>query len=136
MPEARFLGPHYETRSLGKDVRFPRGAWVYLTQAWLDDNRNNMYSGNFEIRGDEFTVDQGGDGLPDDGWTRADIMAWLKEQGVPIGRTYKTKTALLGMVEQQLNPPAPEPVVEEAEVEVVEEAPVTEAETETETMEE
>lgn len=123
LPLVRFLGPHYSTRSAGKDVLFPRGAWVEVTQTWMDDNRFHM-GANFEVQGDELpTVDQGGDGIPDPEWRRADIMDWLKERGIPIGRTYKTKTALLAMVEEHLNPPAPEPVAEvvEAEEEIVEE---------------
>ena len=123
LPLVRFLGPHYSTRSAGKDVLFPRGAWVEVTQTWMDGNRFHI-GANFEVQGDELpTVDQGGDGIPDPEWRRADIMDWLKERGIPIGRTYKTKTALLAMVEEQLNPPAPEPVAEvvEAEEEIVEE---------------
>ena len=123
LPLVRFLGPHYSTRSAGKDVLFPRGAWVEGTQTGMDDNRFHM-GANFEVQGDDLpTVDQGGDGIPDPEWRRADIMDWLKERGIPIGRTYKTKTALLAMVEEHLNPPAPEPVAEvvEAEEEIVEE---------------
>tara|TARA_R110002051_G_scaffold304196_1_gene373417 strand:+ start:620 stop:892 length:273 start_codon:yes stop_codon:yes gene_type:complete len=73
------------------------------------------------VEGDEgVTVDGGKDGVPDDGWTKKDIGAWLKVQGIGVGG-YATKSKLLGLVEQTLNPPAPEPepVVEE----VLEEVP-------------
>tara|TARA_R110002020_G_scaffold15678_1_gene56093 strand:+ start:14614 stop:14886 length:273 start_codon:yes stop_codon:yes gene_type:complete len=73
------------------------------------------------VEGDEgVTVDGGNDGVPDNGWTKKDIGAWLKAQGVGVGG-YATKSKLLGLVEQTLNPPAPEPepVVEE----VLEEIP-------------
>ena len=57
-----------------------------------------------------------------------------------VGRVYQTKTQLLGQVDTILNPPAPEPVVEEAVEEpvveeVVEEVVADEA-TDTEIMEE
>jgi hypothetical protein len=122
LPQVRFLGPHYETRSAGKDVVFPRAQWVDVSQKWMDDNRFHMGE-NFEIEGDEAPTHDDGDGLPDSGWRRPDIITWLDEQGVSLGLGYKTKSALLGIVEQHLNPPAPEPIVEvvEPEVEVVEE---------------
>lgn len=114
---------------------FYRGTSTEVSQEWLDQ-RSNQFIGNdnFEVSGYEPpTLDADGDGLPDDDWRRADIMDWLKERGVPIGRTYKTKTALLAMVEEHLNPPAPEPVAEVVEVEVEVEEEQTET---TETMEE
>jgi hypothetical protein len=43
----------------------------------------------------------------------ANIKKWLGDEGVEIGYGYKTKTVLLGMVEQHLNPSASEPLVEE-----------------------
>lgn len=122
MPQVRFLGPHYETRSAGKDVVFPRAQWIEVSQEWMDVNRFHMGE-NFEIEGDEAPTHDDGDGIPDSGWRRPDIITWLEEQNVSLGLGYKTKSALLGLVEQHLNPPAPEPVVEvaEPEEEVVEE---------------
>ena len=75
------------------------------------------------MEGDEApTTDAGGDGLPDDGWRRADIIDWVRANGGTVGRVYQTKTQLLAQVDTILNPPAPEPVVEEiAEEPVVEE---------------
>ena len=85
-------------------------------------------------------VDAGGDGLPDDVWRRSDIIDWIRANGGTVGRVYQTKTQLLAQVDTILNPPAPEPVVEETveepvAEEVVEEVVADEA-TETETMEE
>ena len=118
MPQVKFLGPHYETRSAGKDVVFPRAQWVDVSQEWMDVNRFHMGE-NFEIEGAEAPTHDDGDGLPDSGWRRPDIIKWLDEQGVSLGIGYKTKSALLVIVEQHLNPPAPEPVVEVAEPEEV-----------------
>ena len=135
LPQVRFLGPFHSIQSNDKQKTFYRGVTTEVSQEWLDLHQNQFVgNANFEISGYEApTVDADGDGLPDDDWRRADIMDWLKERGVPIGRTYKTKTALLAMVEEHLNPPAPEPVAEvvEAEVEVEEEQTET-----TEIMEE
>ena len=59
-------------------------------------------------------------------WTKAKIVEWLEDNGSSVGGGYRTKTKLLELVDEVLNPPAPvaEPVVEEA--------PVEETETETE----
>ena len=67
-------------------------------------------------------MDFGSDGIPDSGWTKKDITAWLKEKGT-VFSGYSTKAKLLGLVESTLNPAAPEPeVVEETiEEEVIEE---------------
>jgi hypothetical protein len=58
----------------------------------------------FSLEGDEApTADEGEDGIPDESWRRGDISAWL-----------------LQLVDQHLNPPAPEPEpVAEDEVETV-----------------
>ena len=54
-------------------------------------------------------MDEGSDGLPDAGWTKKDITAWLVERGQTVGG-YATKSKLLSTVEEVLNPaPAPEP---------------------------
>ena len=59
--------------------------------------------------------------MPDEGWTRANRIKGLEDNGSSVGGGYKTKTKLLGLVDMVLNPPAPvvapEPVVEEAPVE-------------------
>ena len=89
------------------------------------------------LEGDEpLTTDAGNDGLPDDGWRRADIIDWVRANGGTVGRVYQTKTQLLAQVDTILNPPAPEPVVEEIAEEPVVEEVVEEAveETATETI--
>jgi len=120
LPQIRFLGPHHNIMSNDKSKMFYRGTSTEVSQEWLD-LRSNQFIGNanFEVSGYEApTLDADGDGLPDDDWRRADIMAWLSERGVTVGRTYKTKTALLAMVEEHLNPsPPPVEVATEAIVE-------------------
>ena len=96
-----------------------RGQPVEVSQEWLDHQRNRLLSQFFRIEGDAgVTVDAGNDGLPDSGWTKKDIGAWLKGKGEVVSG-YTTKSKLLDMVKTTLNPPAPEPepVVEEALVE-------------------
>lgn len=81
----------------------------------------------FPNRGDAgVTVDEGNDGIPDAGWTKKDISDWLKAQGAEFSG-YATKAKLLGLVEETLNPPAPEPepaVVEEPVAEEAVEEPI------------
>jgi hypothetical protein len=111
-----------------------RGTPMDVSQEWLDANRGSLANKWWRIDGDTgITIDAGDDGIPDSGWTKKDITAWLKGRGETVGG-YATKSKLLGMVELILNPPAPEPVVEEPVVEepVVEEPVVEEVAEETE----
>ena len=104
-----------------------RGTPMEVSQAWLDENRKSLMNRFWRIDGDEgVTGDEGADGLPDEGWTKKDILAWLTGRGESVGG-YATKAKLLGLVEKTLNPPAPEPAP------VVEEAPVEEVAEETQT---
>lgn len=108
-------------RKMDSSGQWVRGEPVEVSQTWLDNRRHRFSSNLFRIEGDAgVTVDEGSDGLPDSGWTKKDISAWLKAKGVEFSG-YATKSKLLGLVEETLNPPAPEP--EPATVE----APVEEA---------
>ena len=103
-----------------------RGTPMDVSQEWLDANRGSLANKWWRIDGDTgITVDAGNDGIPDSGWTKKDITAWLGERGETVSG-YATKSKLLGMVDLILNPPAPEPVVEEP---VVEEPVAEETET-------
>jgi hypothetical protein len=112
-------------RMLGMSGNWVRGKPVEVNQEWLDRHARYRASPQFRIEGDKgVTVDAGNDGLPDSGWTKKDISAWLKGKGEVVSG-YTTKSKLLDMVKTTLNPPAPEPepVVEEVLVEeAVEEA--------------
>ena len=118
MPTITYLGPYMYRRMLGMNGQWVRGEPVQVSQEWL--NENSIYrvsTEQFRIEGDEgVTVDAGNDGLPDSGWTKKDIGAWLKGKG-EIVSGYTTKSKLLDMVKTTLSPPAPEPVVEEVLVE-------------------
>jgi predicted metal-dependent RNase len=99
-----------------------RGEPVEVSQEWLNHQRNRLLSQYFRIEGDAgVTVDAGNDGIPDSGWTKKDISAWLKAKGVEFSG-YATKSQLLGLVEETLNPPAPEPEPATVEEPVAEEA--------------
>ena len=123
MPYLTYKGPFYERRSPDPTIpAFIRGQSREVSQDWLDAHRRKISDAVFLIEGDEgVQIDLDGDGLPDEGWTRANIIKWLEDNGSSVGGGYKTKTKLLGLVDMVLNPPAPvvapEPVVEEAPVE-------------------
>jgi hypothetical protein len=129
MPSVRYNGPSFYRRS--PDAYTPdwtRGEVRDVTQEWVDEYRRFLVAPYFTLEGDEApTVDVGNDGIPDDSWRRADISAWLGSQGVEFAASsYRTKTKLLQLVDQHLNPPAPEP-----EPEVLDEEPIVEEQQET-----
>jgi len=125
LPKITYIGsnPYLKLRD---DTEMYRGQVREVSQEWLDKYRQwAIQKGpkNLLIEGDEgVTKDAGNDGLPDSGWTKKDITTWLKDKGVTV-TGYATKGKLLDKVKATLNPPAPEPVVEEAvpEPKVVEE---------------
>jgi hypothetical protein len=114
MPKVTLVGGTQRSvfvESLGKEVR--KGHSVEVSQEWIDE---------YAARYTTFVVGSldDGDGLPDSGWSKKDITAWLAERGsAPV--KYATKGALLGLVKGVLNPPAP---AEEAPAEVTAEEPV------------
>ncbi len=98
-----------------------RGESMLVTQEWVDNNRLYLQRKvkSITVQGDEgVTLDAGSDGLPDAGWTKKDIQAWLKDHDAEYSG-YATKTKLLSIVEETLNPPAPEPIAEEQTVEEI-----------------
>lgn len=123
MPTITYLGPYMYRRMLGMNGTWVRGEPVEVTQEWLNHNaRYRLAPNHFRIEGDAgLTVDEGDDGIPDAGWTKKDISTWLKAQGVEFSG-YATKGKLLGLVEETLNPPAPEPEPAVVEEPVAEEA--------------
>lgn len=127
MPTVTYIGSKvYRKKPDGTGELWPRGEPVEVSQAYLDEHRVAICTNPtaFLVEGDEgVTVDEGSDGLPDAGWTKKDITAWLVERGQTVGG-YATKSKLLDAVEGVLNPaPALEP---EAEVEEAPEEPETE----------
>ena len=128
MPKITYIGsnPYLKLRD---DTEMYRGEVREVSQEWLDKYRHWVRQKgpkNLLIEGDAgITVDEGNDGLPDAGWTKKDITGWLKEKGVTV-TGYATKAKLLDKVKTTLNPPAPEPVVEEVAPEPVAEEVVEE----------
>ena len=117
MPIVTFLGPLMYRRRLDGSGQWIRSEPVVVSQGWLNQERHRLKPNFFRIEGDEgVTVDAGNDGLPDSGWTKKDIGAWLKGKGETVSG-YTTKSKLLDLVKTTLSPPAPEPVVEEVLVE-------------------
>ena len=113
MPTVTYIGSRvYRKKPDGTGELWPRGEPVEVSQAYLDEHRVAICTNPtaFLVEGDEgVTVDEGSDGLPDAGWTKKDITAWLVERGQTVGG-YATKSKLLDAVEGVLNPaPAPEP---------------------------
>lgn len=114
MPTVTYLGPTvYRKRPDIKDS-WTRKEPVEVSQEWLDTHRVAVCSNPtaFLVEGDEktaITVDAESDGIPDAGWTKKDISAWLTERGVEYGG-YATKAKLLTMVEETLKPMVDEPV--------------------------
>ena len=127
MPTVTFIGPLAYRRRLDMAGQWIRSEPVEVSQQWLNEQRRRLSPKHFKIEGDEGeTVDEGNDGVPDAGWIKKDISAWLKAQGVEFSG-YATKTKLLALVEETLNPPAPEPepaVVEEPVAEEAVEEPI------------
>ena len=115
MPIVRYNGPSFYRRSPDAySPDFSRGEEREVSQAWVNEWRRLLVEPAFTLMGDEgVTEDLHSDGIPDSGWTNSDITSWLREQGVTIGRGYKTKSTLLAMVQLHLNPPVEPPVVEE-----------------------
>lgn len=120
MPTITYIGATvYRKRPDTKDS-WIRKEPVQVSQAWLDQYRVAICSNPtaFLVEGDanaEVSVDEGADGIPDAGWVKKDISAWLTERGVELPG-YATKSKLLALAEEHLNPAAPEPVVEEPAV--------------------
>ncbi len=105
MPTVTFLGPFYERPMRHTMGMWTRGVAVEVEQIWLDEWRHTLPASRFLIEGDEgVTTDAGNDGLPDIGWSRKDILTWLKEKDISTGAGYLTKTAGLRLVEEYLNP--------------------------------
>jgi len=125
VPTLTYLGP-YSQMPIKRYGTLHRSIAIEVDQEWLDshgpwDPEMFALGGDYEAP----TADAGNDGIPDDGWRVSDIKVWLKENEVSLGAGYKTKSRLLDMVRDTLNP------VEEV-VEVEETAPEAAEETITE----
>jgi hypothetical protein len=96
----------------GKE-EWTRGEPRLVSQAWMDNFRNHLPADRFLVEDDELPT-TGKDGIPDRSWKVKDIRAWLSDYNMnPKG--YATKTSLLSLVNDALNPAKAEEVVAEAE---------------------
>jgi hypothetical protein len=121
MPQVKYIGKYHSSPPpRGLTYTVYRGISYQVSQKWVDEFGSSLNE-NYVITGAEAkTVDKLNDGIPDSGWRIGDIKKWLKAEGVSFGAGYRTKGALLGLVEEHLNP-APPVVETEETTEVVEE---------------
>ena len=99
MPTVTYLGPSYSVTLDGPTPRI-RGEAHEVSREWLNKWRVRLAPENWLIEGDEQapTIE----GVPDAGWKRADILAWLSTNGVvPSG--YTTKGRALELVGNYLS---------------------------------
>jgi len=113
LPQLKYIGRW-------ASIRTPVGVFLRhqaqeVEQGWLDARRGEFAPSHWVITEDAKagTVDEGNDGIPDNGWLRADILTWLEREGVPV-RVGLTKKQALSRVNEHLNPVIEE-VVEEVE---------------------
>ena len=88
----------------------PKKVPVEVTQEWLNTYRQKICTRPwvFIVEGDaeaEVTVDEGGDGIPDEGWTKKDISAWLTERGRVQWLHYKSQTTGFGRANTKSSSP-------------------------------
>lgn len=121
MPTITPLGPFHEKKVPGmKRKVVPRHKPFEVTQEYLDTHRHLLQTRWWSVEGDAgVTVDEGQDGIPDQGWNKKDIQAWMREQGLEVSG-YATKSKLLEAVAAFLNP---EPVTESTPEPTVAEEP-------------
>ena len=114
MPTLRYDGTYWTRKGPGGVGEMTRGMEINVSEEWCSTYARKVNANDqFTLTGYEAHADEGNDGIPDPSWTVANIKKWLGDEGVEIGYGYKTKTVLLGMVEQHLNPSASEPLIEE-----------------------
>lgn len=104
VPFVTYLGPFYERRRADTIGPWLRGEKIEVSQGWLGSWRHTLPLSHFKIEGDEAISIDDGDGIPDPGWSRRDILQWLTDNNVDIGNGYVTKTRALELVEAHLNP--------------------------------
>jgi len=99
VPTVTYLGPSYSVTLDGPTPRI-RGEAHEVSHEWLNKWRVRLAPENWRIEGVEQapTIE----GVPDAGWKRADILAWLSTNGVvPSG--YTTKGRALELVGNYLS---------------------------------
>ena len=98
MPTVTYTGRSWSTGNIDPThPDFIRHQPREVTTAWLDRYASRL-GDDYHIEGYEPSVDAGNDGVPDSGWSRADISKWVAKYDIkPKG--YATKSTLLSLVE-------------------------------------
>ena len=102
-----YIGKSWTTRNVDSThPDFIRNEPREVTSAWLD-RYFVRFGPDYLIEGYEppvgESVDIGNDGIPDEGWSRKDISAWLAKYDIkPKG--YATKSTLLELVATVMSP--------------------------------
>jgi len=104
MPTITYKGPRRTGANMGRLGWWTWGEVREVTVEWLEQHRVAIDGPEFIIEGYSLnTVDEGNDNIPDKGWTKGDIMAWMDERGIE-NSSLSTKAKLLAAVEEHLNP--------------------------------
>jgi len=110
VPTVTYIGRSHVRRATDANMAdWEQNRPVEVTSAWLDRFHPRLDSDNFRVEGwtkedaEERTVDKGGDGVPDEGWSRKDISKWLAAYDIKP-RGYATKTQLLELVDTVMSP--------------------------------
>ena len=107
MPTVTYIGRSWSTRNVDPThPDFIRNEPREVTSAWMD-RYFVRFGPDYLIEGYEppvgESVDIGNDGIPDEGWSRKDISAWLAKYDIkPKG--YATKSTLLELVATVMSP--------------------------------
>mgnify|MGYP003123957880 CR=1 FL=1 len=122
MPTVTYIGRSWSTPNYDPThPDFIRNEPREVTQAWLD-RYAHRFGDDYRVEGSN-SVDAGNDGVPDSGWSRADIAKWLANYDIkPKG--YATKSTLLSLVETVMSPSGveeTEALVADSEEEIQEE---------------
>ena len=121
MPTVTYIGRSHIRRAIDPTMRdWEQNRPVEVTTAWCDKYAGALGEADFRIEGwtkteaEERTVDHGNDGVPDKGWNKKDIAAWLASYDLkPSG--YATKTQLLEIVATVMSADGVEETAEIAE---------------------
>jgi len=118
VPTITYRGPRKTGANCGRLGWWTWGAPREVSAEWLEANRKAIDGPEFRIEGHtwatpEKTVDAGNDGIPDMGWTKGDIMAWMEEKGLSYG-SLSTKKKMLDAIDAHLNPQVEEAPEEES----------------------
>jgi len=107
LPTITYRGPRRAGANMGSLGWWSWGQPREVSAEWLESYRSSFENNKeFLIEGFAYeaaTVDTGNDGIPDMGWTKGDILAWMEEEGIESS-SLSTKKKLLAAIDAHLNP--------------------------------